>query len=296
MSYQEEFLKYLQYEKRCSLHTIKAYRIDLDQFVIFSHKRVGDFDVSKIDFHLLREWVVFLMENKTSARSVNRKISTLKSFFKYLLREEVVLTNPADGLIKPKMEKKLPVFVGEDALNILLDKGFFSHTFEGKRDKLILTLLYGTGVRLAELMNLKKQGLNMQSCEIKVLGKRNKERIVPYPQSINSELNDYLQIRDELFGEENSYLLLTSKGEQVYEKLIYRVVKKYLAFVTTARKRSPHIIRHSYATHLLNRGADLNAVKELLGHASLQATQIYTHVSFDQLIKVYKQAHPRGSN
>lgn len=294
MSYQEYFLNYLQYEKRSSLHTVRAYRSDLDQFVQFCNKRVGHFNVKAVTYNLLREWVVFLMENNISARSVNRKISTVKSFFRYLQRQELVDNNPAEGLIKPKIGKKLPVFVSEEALNVLLDSGLFPATFEGVRDKLILSILYGTGIREAELVTLKNSWVNTDACEIKVLGKRNKERIVPYPHSLNAVIAEYVELRDKLYGAPGEYLFITIKNEPIYEKLVYRVVRKYLAMVTTLKRRGPHIIRHSYATHLLNRGADLNAVKELMGHASLQATQIYTHVSFDQLLRVYKQAHPRG--
>lgn len=294
MSYQESFVNYLKFEKRCSSHTVVAYKNDLDQFVQFCIEVVGEFNVKKTDSKLVRSWIVHLMENKLSARSVNRKITTVKSFFKYLMKELIVEKNPATYLSLPKIRKKLPNFVEENNLHHLLDDGFFDIDFKGIRDKLIITLLYGTGIRLAELLLLKDSDFDTKMCLIKVLGKRKKERIIPYPTSINSLLDAYLNIRNIEIGFKTERLLVTENGKPVYEKLIYRVVKNSLAKVTLLEKKSPHVLRHTYATHLLNKGADLNAVKELLGHANLAATQIYTHTSFERLHDIYKQAHPRG--
>jgi integrase/recombinase XerC len=294
MGYQESFVNYLKFEKRCSSHTVVAYKNDLDQFVQFITKVVGEFNVKKTDSKLVRSWVVYLMESKLSARSVNRKITTVKSFFKYLMKEQIVEKNPATYLALPKIRKKLPNFVEENNLHHLLDDGFFDINFKGIRDKLIITLLYGTGIRLAELLLLKDSDFNTKMCLIKVLGKRKKERIIPYPASINSLLEAYFSIRNTEVGLTTERLLVTEDGKPVYEKLIYRVVTNNLAKVTLLEKKSPHVLRHTYATHLLNKGADLNAVKELLGHANLAATQIYTHTSFERLHDIYKQAHPRG--
>lgn len=294
MGYQESFVNYLKFEKRCSSHTVVAYKNDLDQFVQFSTEVVGEFNVKKTDAKLVRNWIVYLMENKLSARSVNRKITTVKSFFKYLMKEQIVEKNPATYLALPKIRKKLPNFVEENNLHHLLDDGFFNTDFQGIRDKLIITLLYGTGIRLAELLLLKDSDFNTKMCLIKVLGKRKKERIIPYPASINSLLEAYFSIRNTEVGLYTERLLVTEDGKPVYEKLIYRVVTNNLAKVTLLEKKSPHVLRHTYATHLLNKGADLNAVKELLGHANLAATQIYTHTSFERLHDIYKQAHPRG--
>lgn len=294
MSYQESFVNYLKFEKRCSSHTVVAYKNDLDQFVQFCIEVVGEFNVKKTDSKLVRSWIVHLMEKKLSARSVNRKITTVKSFFKYLMKELIVEKNPATYLSLPKIRKKLPNFVEENNLHHLLDDGFFDIDFKGIRDKLIITLLYGTGIRLAELLLLKDSDFDTKMCLIKVLGKRKKERIIPYPTSINSLLDAYLNIRNIEIGFKTERLLVTENGKPVYEKLIYRVVKNSLAKVTLLEKKSPHVLRHTYATHLLNKGADLNAVKELLGHANLAATQIYTHTSFERLHDIYKQAHPRG--
>jgi integrase/recombinase XerC len=294
MGYQESFVNYLKFEKRCSSHTVVAYKNDLDQFVQFITKVVGEFNVKKTDAKLVRSWIVFLMESKLSARSVNRKITTVKSFFKYLMKEQIVEKNPVTYLALPKIRKKLPNFVEENNLHHLLDDGFFDINFKGIRDKLIITLLYGTGIRLAELLLLKDSDFNTKMCLIKVLGKRKKERIIPYPASINSLLEAYFSIRNTEVGLTTERLLVTEDGKPVYEKLIYRVVTNNLAKVTLLEKKSPHVLRHTYATHLLNKGADLNAVKELLGHANLAATQIYTHTSFERLHDIYKQAHPRG--
>ncbi len=294
MGYQESFVNYLKFEKRFSSHTVVAYKNDLDQFVQFCIEVVGEFNVNKTDSKLVRGWIVHLMENKLSARSVNRKITTVKSFFKYLMKELIVEKNPAIYLSLPKIRKKLPNFVEENNLHHLLDNGFFDVDFKGIRDKLIITLLYGTGIRLAELLLLKDSDFDTKMCLIKVLGKRKKERIIPYPTSINSLLEAYFNIRNTEIGFKTERLLVTENGKPVYEKLIYRVVNNNLAKVTLLEKKSPHVLRHTYATHLLNKGADLNAVKELLGHVNLAATQIYTHTSFERLHDIYKQAHPRG--
>jgi len=294
MNYQESFLNYIRYEKRSSAHTLVAYKNDLGQFVLYCTEMVGDFNVKEVNSKFVRNWVVALMESGLTPRSVNRKLSTLKSFFKYLLKEEVVTENPVIHIPLPKIRKKLPNFVEEENLNHLLDDGFFESNFEGSRDKLIISLLYGTGIRLSELLNLNERDINQEEYLIKVLGKRNKERIIPYPRNLNRIINEYLSFRNEKFGQNHVNMLLTDKGEKPYAKLIYRAVKKNLDKVTTLEKKSPHVLRHTYATHLLNRGADLNAVKELLGHANLAATQIYTHTTFEKLQNVYKHTHPRG--
>jgi len=294
MSYQESFISYLKYEKRYSPHTVVAYQKDLDQFVTYSTEMIGEFNINKVDTKLVRSWVVRLMEQQLSPRSVNRKVTTVKAFFKFLMKENVVQKNPAVNLPLPKIRKKLPSFVDEINLNRLLDDGFFTDDFKGIRDKLIVALLYGTGIRLAELLTLKDADINTNEFLIKVLGKRQKERVIPYPRSLNGLLFQYKEARNAEIGFKPERLLVTEKGKPVYEKLIYRVVKNNLAKVTSLEKKSPHVLRHSYATHLLNKGADLNAVKELLGHSNLAATQVYTHTTFEKLHDIYKQAHPRG--
>ncbi|MDA3816896.1 MAG: tyrosine recombinase XerC [Prolixibacteraceae bacterium] len=288
-----DYIKYLQYEKRCSKHTLVAYKKDLDQFIQYMNDVVGDFNVKKVTSKHIRGWVMSLMDEGINPRSVGRKISTLKSFFRYLMREDVVTNNPAQLVNTPKVAKKLPFYVREASLNQLLDLGVFPNDFTGVRDKLIISMLYGTGIRLAELKTLTVNHVDLNAYLIKVEGKRQKERIIPFPKEVKSHIEEYVKLRTEI-NDECEFLFLTSKGKPVYDKLIYRVVNKYLSMVTTIKKKSPHVLRHSFATHLLNNGADLNAVKELLGHANLSATQIYTHTTFEKLKQVYKQAHPRS--
>jgi len=294
MQHLEQFLGFLRYEKRYSDHTVTAYEKDLDQFIQFGNDMVGDFCFVEADHHLIRQWIISLMDNGVKVVSVRRKISTLRSLYKFLLREGLMKKNPVNLVMTPKIGKKLPQFVQEKDMNRLLDTSFFGEDFTGLRDKAVLSLFYGTGMRLAELKGIKMVDLQIGEGVVKVIGKRNKERLIPYPLEIREDLSRYIKIRSELFGDSNSYLFVTDKGEQVYDKLLYRIVRKYLSLVTTMEKRSPHVLRHSYATHLLNRGADLNAIKELLGHASLAATQVYTHTSFEKLKKIYNQAHPRA--
>lgn len=294
MQHFEQFLGFLKYEKRYSGHTVTAYEKDLDQFIQFGNEMVGDFSLLEVDHHLIRQWVISLMDLGMTVVSVKRKISTLRSLYKYLLREGLMKKNPTDLVAMPKSGKKLPQFVQENEMNRLLDTSVFPDDFTGLRDKAVLSFFYGTGMRLSELMGIRMTDLHLRERVVKVLGKRNKERLIPYPSEISNDLSRYLEARNDLFGDSINYLFLTDKGEQVYEKLLYRIVRKYLGLVTTMEKRSPHILRHSYATHLLNRGADLNAIKELLGHASLAATQVYTHTSFEKLKTIYNQAHPRA--
>ncbi len=294
MSYQESFISYLKYEKRYSSHTTMAYQKDLDQFVLFCTEMVGEFNIKEVDSSTLRKWVLSLMEAEYQPQSIKRKTSAIKAFFNFLMKNELIETYPFIDVPLPKVRKKLPAFVNEGSLHHLLDDGFFSNDFEGTRDKLIITLLYGTGIRRAELLHLKESSFDRKNRLVRVMGKRRKERIIPYPESVNTVLEQYIGIRNREIGASDEALLVTEKGEPAYDKLIYRTVRKYLEQVTSLEKKSPHVIRHSYATHLLNRGADLNAVKELLGHANLSATQIYTHMTFEKMQKVYKQAHPRG--
>jgi integrase/recombinase XerC len=294
MNYQESFISYLQFEKRSSSHTVTAYKNDLDQFLQYCAEVVGEFNVYTIDSKIVRGWVVRLMESGLNPATVNRKITALKSFFRYLQKQKIIAENPAVSIPLPKLRKKLPGFVEENRLNQLLDNDFFNDDFIGTRDKLIITLLYGAGIRLSELTGLKDSDIDIQLTQIKVLGKRNKERIIPYPVPVNSLLEVYWEKRRSLFGTNSERLLLTEKGKPVYAKLVYRVVNRELGKVTLLEKKSPHVLRHTYATHLMNNGADLNAVKELLGHSNLAATQIYTHTTFKKVYEIYKQAHPRG--
>jgi integrase/recombinase XerC len=287
--YRVEFIKYLKYEKRYSEHTILAYQNDLIQFYEFC--QVSDDEII-IDHKKIRHWIASLMDEKYNPRTINRKISTLKSYYKYLIKECKINRNPLEKVITPKSNKKLPVFVTEESMNLFLEDKFFDNTFYGLRDKLVIELLYCTGIRLSELINLKIPDINFNKKEIIVLGKRNKERLIPVSDDILSLVDGY--INSPQFIHTNDFLILTNKGKKSYEKLIYRIVNSHLSKVSTITKKSPHILRHTFATHLLNNGADLNAIKELLGHTNLSATQVYTHNTFEKLNNIYKLAHPRA--
>lgn len=287
----DEFLQFLQYEKRCSNHTLVAYSNDLKQFLDYLLNAYEISDVAEINHAVVRSWIVSLMEQKVTVRSVIRKITTLKTFYKFLLRKQKVSQNPMLKVLSPKISKRLPVFVEKEKMNVLLDGTAFANDFEGQRDKLILELLYASGMRLSELINLKQTDVDLYSCQLKVLGKRNKERIIPFSNSLKQQIQQYIALKPAA-SEEN--LFVSKKGTKLYEKLVYRIVNESLSQVTTAGKKSPHVLRHTFATHMLNSGADLNAVKELLGHANLSATQIYTHNTVEKLKNIHKQAHPRG--
>lgn len=291
----ESFIRYLEFEKRYSPHTLKAYKKDLDQFFTFV-KFIYEFvDVDKIKHTHIRAWIVDLMEDERSAKSINRKLSTLKTYFKFLMKRGVIKKNPMLKVIAPKVGKKLPVTVSEKNLNDLFEHIEFADDFAGVRDKAILELLYATGMRRAELIQLKIRDISFEKNQLKVLGKGKKERIIPFNYHIKHVIQDYISRRGEEFPyNSNEELFLTNNGKVLYPKLVYNLVKKYLSLVTTVEKRSPHILRHSFATHLSDNGADLNAIKELLGHANLAATQIYTHNSIERLKDVYQKAHPKA--
>jgi len=293
MDYSNVFLQYLQSERRYSYHTVQAYATDLAQFDQFCHA-VGEDDTVCKNVLTIRSWIAFLMENHLSARSVNRKLTALRSYYKYLIREGHLVEDPMAVIQRPKMPKRLPEFVEEAQMNLLLEKVDFGEGFTAFRDRMIINILYNTGMRLGELIHLKDKDIRLPEMEIRVIGKRNKERIIPFSFELQKEVGAYIAIRNRTVGGTVSAFLVRENGQPLYEKLVYRVVNKYLRQVTTITQKSPHIIRHSFATHMLNHGADLNAIKELLGHASLAATQVYTHNSFEQLKKVYNQAHPRA--
>ena len=287
------FLNYLNTERRYSRHTIISYKNDLIQFTKFMSAENGTFPIEEINYQHIRRWIANLLENKIQSRSVTRKLSTLKSFFKYLQIQQIILVNPMSKIMAPKTPKRLPVFINEDQLENLFTEITFEEGFKGIRDKLILDLLYQTGIRRSELINLTEINTDLFNSTIKVLGKRNKERIIPISLALKRNLVDYLQVKQEL-NLSNPMLLVSEKGHILSEQSVYSIVRKYLSQITTIQKKSPHVLRHSFATHLLNNGADLNAVKDLLGHANLSATQIYTHNTIEKLKKSYQQAHPRG--
>mgnify|MGYP001220668565 CR=1 FL=1 len=288
-----EFLKYLKLEKRYSFHTVKAYQIDLTQFQNYLEETYESV-LRKANHPMVRSWLAQMLDYGISPRSVNRKITTLKSFYKFLLKEEEIKEDPTIKIVSPKMSKKIPSFVEEAQMRHLLDELDFVDTHAGVRDKLIIELFYSTGIRQAELINLKIKDIDISSRTIKVLGKRNKERLIPLNIVLCQKIDAYLKLRSELHIIDSSYLLLTNKGKKLYPSLVYRQVNHYLGQVTSLDKKSPHVLRHTFATHMLNNGADLNSIKELLGHANLSATQVYTHNTIDKLKKVHKQAHPRA--
>ena len=291
----DSFLKYLTYEKRSSRHTIQSYKTDLLQFESFIQIHYDPNKIEYVDHRMIRDWMVSLVELGYSSRSINRKIASLRSYYKFLLKRNQVTKDPTQKIRILKSGKKIPHFVKEDEIVRLFDEYDFGSEFAGIRDKLLLELLYGTGIRLSELLNLKEVDVDFFEGTIKVLGKRNKERIIPLNTELITQITHYLERKKENFkGNGNEYLIVTNSGEKCYSMLVYRTVRKYLNLFTSIDKRSPHILRHTFATHLLNKGAELNAVKDLLGHTSLAATQIYTHNSLEKLKKVFDQAHPKA--
>jgi len=292
-----DFIDYLRYEKRVSPHTVTAYEHDLSQFFSFLQEKLAINQLSYVNTEDIRTWIISLLEDESlQAKSVNRKVSAVRAFYRYKLKIKELSVNPTLTLHAPKIPKKLPQYVDQKDMEHLFADIPFEDTFEGLRDRTILELFYATGMRLSELLNLKIQDIHLQDNTIKVLGKRNKERLVPFGNRLSELLTMYLGNLEKKFvdGTKNNYIFVTANGEQLYPKAVYRIVRKYLDMVTTIDKRSPHVIRHTFATHLLNNGADLNAIKTILGHSSLAATQVYTHNSIEKLKSIYKQAHPRA--
>jgi integrase/recombinase XerC len=289
------FLKYIKVEKGYSAHTARAYGDDVKQFFDFCGLDPEQDNPEKITSRQVRYWLSNLILQGFTTRSANRKLSSLRTYFRYLQREGKVKTNPLSRIIPPKSGKRLPSFVGENEMKDLLDTERYSDDFSGVRDQLIILLFYFTGIRLSELVNLSLKSIDLSSQTIKVLGKGNKERIIPLHPELVKLTMEYIKVREEVnLNKLGDKLFLTEKGKPIYPKLVYRIVKSNLSKVTTLEKKSPHVLRHTFATHLLNNGAELNAIKDLLGHANLSATQVYTHSSFEKLKKAYKQAHPRA--
>jgi len=291
----QEFLDYLIFQKRYSNNTIISYENDLRGFFDFILLEYKITAVNEINSSIVRTWLASLKENKFSSKSINRKISSLKAFFKYLVRLKKISVNPAATVSSLKVSKRLPSFVDEKSIQTLLNHDYFPQTFEGKTEYLIFEILYQTGVRRSELINLKEIDINKNSGTIKVLGKGNKERIIPINNQLLGILQEYISEKRHEFPESFTQELLVSKrGKPLNPKYVFNVVKKYLGEVSTNERRSPHVLRHSFATHLTNNGAQINAIKELLGHSSLAATQIYTHNTIEKLKEVHNQAHPKA--
>jgi len=291
----KSFIDYLQLEKKYSQNTVKAYENDIKSFSEFNKKEFGQSSLNKANYSQIRSWIVKLVESKISNRSINRKISSLNSYYKFLLKIQEIKENPLHNHKALKTKKIIQLPFSEKEVINALDINNFKDSYEGKRDRLIIEMLYSTGIRRIELVSIKLKDIDFSSSRIKVLGKRNKERFIPMLESTILLVKEYLDYRAELNRiKDKDFLFLTSKGEKIYENLVYRITNKYFDYVSSKVKKSPHILRHSFATHLLNNGADLNAVKDLLGHSSLAATQVYTNRSIEEIKKVYSNTHPRN--
>jgi integrase/recombinase XerC len=288
------FIDFLKFEKRYSRHTVRAYSDDLTQFFDFSGSLFGHQDPAQVSTALIRSWLAQLKEQEISSRSINRKISTLKSFFKYLVRTGILEKTPMSGVINPKSGKKLPAYVAEKDLDLLIRQMEFPDDWRGRTDRLLILAFYHTGMRLAELIGLREDQLDLKAGLVRVLGKGNKERMIPLSAGLAEEIRLYIKEKNISGRSGESNLLVNDHGRKLYPKYAYLAVKKYLSLVTTVSRKSPHVLRHSFATHLMDHGADLNAVKELLGHSSLAATQLYTHNSIEKLREVHRKTHPRG--
>ncbi|HSU26983.1 MAG TPA: tyrosine-type recombinase/integrase [Chitinophagaceae bacterium] len=289
------FLDYLKYEKRYAVHTITSYTNDLRDFFDYLEIQFGNVELSAIDHNMVRSWLAGLKNKKLTSKSINRKISTLRSFFKYQMRTGVLTNSPAVQVIAPKISRRLPVFVKEEDTRVLVaNLGVAAEDWKSLNAKMLISIFYATGMRVSELINLKEKQVDTSRSLIRVLGKGNKERLIPVSPEILKAIREYREEKSQLFEKAGDYLLVTEKGKKIYAKYAYLLVNKYLGEASSLDKKSPHVLRHTFATHLMNHGADLNAVKELLGHSSLAATQVYTHNTIEKLKDVHKRAHPKA--
>ena len=290
----ESFLDYLRYERNYSDKTVLAYSEDIKQLQKFAQEEYGKFDPLEVESELIREWIVSLMDQGYTSTSVNRKLSSLRSFYKYLLRQGEVTVDPLRKIAGPKNKRSLPVFLKESEMNKLLDDTDFGEGFKGCRDHLIIEMFYATGMRLSELIGLDDKDVDFSAAFLKITGKRNKQRLIPFGDELRDLMLGYINVRNEKVQERSGAFFIRENGERLYKNLVYNLVKRNLSKVVTLKKKSPHVLRHTFATTMLNNDAELGAVKELLGHESLATTEIYTHTTFEELKKVYKQAHPRA--
>jgi len=287
----DKFLEFLEFEKRYSKHTLVSYKTDLLQITSYLSD-VFDAELKNATHVMIRSWLVALVEKGVGSRTINRKKSTLQVYYRYLKSKALIEENPMQKVTAPRVEKRLPQYLKQQDMESLFSEIVFTEDFSGFRDRLILELFYATGMRLSELVELNESSILVDS--IKVLGKRNKERIIPVTNLMGVRISEYIELKRKEFPNSSGSLFVTDKGQKIYQKFVYRKVNHYLSLVTSQGKKSPHVLRHTFATHMLNNGAELNAIKEILGHANLSATQVYTHNSIDKLKNVYKQAHPRG--
>lgn len=293
--WKEKFIQYLRVERNYSSHTEISYFDDISQFEEYIIGEKGQFDPTSVDSNDIRIWLSLLMEQGLKARSVNRKLSALKSFFRFLKKKEVIELNPAETVTGPKANKRLPSFVNNSEIAKVIDDPLeYPDDFRGHRDRFLIELLYLTGMRRAELIALKDSDIDFTACTLRVTGKRNKQRIIPFSDATKDKLKEYMAVRDAEIENKSPFLFVKEDGEPLYPKLVYNVIHNHLNSIPTLAKKSPHVLRHSFATEMLNNGAEINAVKELLGHASLASTEVYTHVTFEELKKAYHKAHPRA--
>ncbi|OKZ10447.1 MAG: tyrosine recombinase XerC [Bacteroides oleiciplenus] len=290
----DSFLDYLQYERNYSEETIKSYREDLRQFEEFARGEIGDSAPSEVKAELVREWIVSLMDKGYTSTSINRKLSSLRSFYKFLLRRGEVTVNPLQKVVGPKNKRPLPAFLKESEMDKLLDEVDFGEGFKGCRDHMIIEMFYATGMRLSELIGLDDKDVDFSSSLIKVTGKRNKQRLIPFDEELKITMTEYVNVRNESVLNRTDAFFVRETGERLTRSIVENLVKRNLSKVVTLKKRSPHVLRHTFATIMLNHDAELGAIKELLGHESLATTEIYTHTTFEELKKVYNLAHPRA--
>lgn len=290
----DRYLQYLQYERNFSSHTVLSYHTDLLQLCDFLQVAPANFNPGGVRSEEIQSWIVQMMDGGLTARTISRKISTMRSFWRYLLKYQFVENNPLIKLIVPKTKKPLPVFFNQKELQSVINNPYIPDDFQRVRDLLILETMYMTGIRLSELIGLKLGDIDYLKAELRVIGKRNKQRVLPLHPILVEKIRAYVKLKESRIPEKDSYLFVRESGLPLYPKLVYNRVKKLMSEVTGRSKRSPHVLRHSFATAMLNEGADINALKELLGHSSLAATQVYTHTGFGELYNIYKQAHPRA--
>ena len=290
----QPFLDYLKFEKRYSKHTVISYQTDLVSFFDYIKSQYGGMSIDQLSHIYIRSWLASLKDQGLTSKSINRKISSLKSLFKYQLKTGGIKQTPMVKIVAPKNEKRLPNFVADKDIKTLFNYVEFPDNWQGKTERLLIVLFYNTGMRLSEVINSNDSQVNFSNHTLKILGKGNKERIVPISPEVANEIKNYQAERNNLIIQKDDFLLVSEKGKRLSPRSVYSSVKKYLSLVTTIDKRGPHVLRHTFATHLTNNGADLNAVKELLGHSSLAATQVYTHNSIEKLKNVYKKAHPKA--
>ena len=291
----EKFLDYLQLEKNYSSNTLSAYKRDLIQYNNFIIENNGNLEIENADYKIIRSWIVSLVSCNISNRSINRKVSSLKSFYKFLIKTDTIKSSPLKAHSPLKQSKKIQVPFSQEEINSLLDSDFFTNDYRGVLQKSIIAFFYFTGVRRIELINIKESDISLESSTIKVMGKRSKERIIPILPKLKKSIKFYKEIKSKLIGNTSfEYLFISKNGKQLSEKFVYRTVNEYFKLVSPKIKKAPHVLRHSFATHLINEGADINSVKELLGHSSLSATQVYSHTSMERIKEVFKNSHPRA--